>query len=92
MSVALTEAATHVVQSRVAWVTGAGHAIGRATAIALAVDGYEVWLSDLNNSGMVTTAKMIGDCRGVCSSAICDVTDPLQVDAAVSRIYRESNR
>lgn len=42
-----------------AWVTGAAHGIGRASAWALAEAGADVAISDINEKGLEETAEYI---------------------------------
>ncbi len=64
---------------QVAVVTGAGGAIGAATAKALAAAGAEVALFDVNASAVMDVAKTIG---GSAIAMKCDVTDAASVDDA----------
>ena len=43
------------VKGKKAWVTGAAHGIGRASALALAEAGEDVALMDLNTEGLEET-------------------------------------
>jgi rhamnose utilization protein RhaD (predicted bifunctional aldolase and dehydrogenase)/NAD(P)-dependent dehydrogenase (short-subunit alcohol dehydrogenase family) len=64
---------------QVAVVTGAGGAIGAATAKAMAAAGAEVALFDVNASAVMDVAKTIG---GSAIAMKCDVTDAASVDDA----------
>jgi len=64
---------------KTAWVTGAGSGIGRASAVALAVEGARVALTGRRRAPLEETAAMIGD-RAVVAPA--DLTDAAQVAAA----------
>ena len=57
-------------------VTGAGQGIGRAIALRLAADGYEVVAVDLDGDRAAETAEQTGG-----RSAVCDVGDDLTVAA-----------
>ncbi len=68
---------------QVAVVTGAGGAIGSATARAFAAAGAEVALLDLDDKAAQAQAKIIG---GAALAVACDVTDPASVRAAFDRV------
>jgi NAD(P)-dependent dehydrogenase (short-subunit alcohol dehydrogenase family) len=74
---------------KVAFVTGAGSGIGRATAIAFAQDGADVVAVDLNEQAARATAEQIG---GTALAIACDVTNSEQVrgalDSTVTRFGR----
>ncbi|MHC5904765.1 SDR family NAD(P)-dependent oxidoreductase [Streptomyces sp. S6] len=77
---------------RTALVTGAGsrRGIGRATAHALAADGYRIAVLDLDGKGAEETAHEVAQRHGVETLAVAaDVTDADAVDAAVTRIEAE---
>jgi NAD(P)-dependent dehydrogenase (short-subunit alcohol dehydrogenase family) len=64
-------------------VTGAGGAIGAATARAFAAAGAEVALLDIDQAAARAAAKAIG---GAALALACDVTDAASVRAAFDRI------
>jgi rhamnose utilization protein RhaD (predicted bifunctional aldolase and dehydrogenase)/NAD(P)-dependent dehydrogenase (short-subunit alcohol dehydrogenase family) len=68
---------------QVAAVTGAGGAIGAATARAFAAAGAEVALLDVDEAAARAVAKQIG---GAALALACDVTDAASVRAAFDRI------
>jgi rhamnose utilization protein RhaD (predicted bifunctional aldolase and dehydrogenase)/NAD(P)-dependent dehydrogenase (short-subunit alcohol dehydrogenase family) len=68
---------------QVAAVTGAGGAIGAATARAFAAAGAEVALLDLDEAAARAAAKQIG---AAALALRCDVTDAASVRAAFDRI------
>jgi rhamnose utilization protein RhaD (predicted bifunctional aldolase and dehydrogenase)/NAD(P)-dependent dehydrogenase (short-subunit alcohol dehydrogenase family) len=68
---------------QIAVVTGAGGAIGAATAKAFAAAGAEVALLDLNPSAAGKTAMAIG---GAALALKCDVTDSTAVRDAFARV------
>lgn len=71
-------------QGRVAFVTGAGSGIGRATARLFAARGYRVAIADINEAGGRETGAMIGDAGGEARFVRCDVSDDASVAAAVA--------
>ena len=78
-------------KSKVALVTGAGSGIGKAAALALLADGWQVVLTGRREAPLAEVAAQsgAGDCALVVTS---DVTDPASVrkvfDAAVSAFGR----
>jgi 3-oxoacyl-[acyl-carrier protein] reductase len=74
-------------QGRVALVTGGGRGIGAATAQLLAAEGARVAVSDMDISPATEVAAPI---HGI--AIACDVTDPDQVEAMVSRTVKEYGR
>jgi rhamnose utilization protein RhaD (predicted bifunctional aldolase and dehydrogenase)/NAD(P)-dependent dehydrogenase (short-subunit alcohol dehydrogenase family) len=68
---------------QIAVVTGAGGAIGSATAKAFAAAGAEVALLDLDESAAQAKAKAIG---GAAIGIKCDVTDAASVRAAFDKV------
>jgi NAD(P)-dependent dehydrogenase (short-subunit alcohol dehydrogenase family) len=77
---------------KVAFVTGAGSGIGRATAIAFAQDGADVVAVDLNPQAAQATAAQIEQLGGNALAVGCDVTSSDQVrdalDSTVARFGR----
>jgi NAD(P)-dependent dehydrogenase (short-subunit alcohol dehydrogenase family) len=72
-------------EKQIAIVTGAGSGIGRATAIALAADGYHVALIGRNKKRLEETLGLIEKSEGVGSIHSGDVT----VLAEVNKIFEE---
>jgi 3-oxoacyl-[acyl-carrier protein] reductase len=70
---------------RIVLVTGAGHGLGRATAVAFAGLGAEVFALDLAEDPLVETARQLGE-RG--HARQLDVTDPDAVHALVADVER----
>jgi rhamnose utilization protein RhaD (predicted bifunctional aldolase and dehydrogenase)/NAD(P)-dependent dehydrogenase (short-subunit alcohol dehydrogenase family) len=68
---------------QIAVVTGAGGAIGGATAKAFAAAGAEVALLDVNEAAAQTSAKAVG---GAALAVHCDVTDAASVGTAFARV------
>src|SRR4051794_1335795 len=69
---------------KVAFVTGAGSGIGRATAMAFAQDGADVVAVDLNEQAAQSTAEQIEQLGGAALAIACDVTSSDQVRGALA--------
>jgi NAD(P)-dependent dehydrogenase (short-subunit alcohol dehydrogenase family) len=76
----------------VALVTGAGGAIGRATAVELAATGFDVCVVDLDRSELAPTRAAVESAGGSCRPYVCDVTNPDLVDATVASIFADAGR
>jgi NAD(P)-dependent dehydrogenase (short-subunit alcohol dehydrogenase family) len=77
---------------RVALVTGAGHGIGRASALALAEAGAFVAAADRNAEGAAETQKLIEAAGQVGVAITVDVTDPEALPTAVADIVAAHGR
>jgi len=75
--------------ARVAIVTGAARGIGEATARKLAADGLAVAVVDLDEAACATTVTAIHDAGGTALAIGADVSDSVQVTAAVERTVAE---
>ena len=71
---------------RVAIVTGAARGIGAATAKRLAEDGFAVGVVDLKTDFGTETVEAITAAGGKALAVGADVSDPAQVEAAVTEI------
>ncbi len=76
-------AAEKPLAGQIAVVTGAGGAIGAATAKAFAAAGAEVALLDVDEAAAQAKAKAIG---GAALAVQCDVTDAASVRAAFAKV------
>jgi 3-oxoacyl-[acyl-carrier protein] reductase len=74
---------------RVAIVTGAARGIGEATARKLAADGLKVAVVDLDEAACASTVTEIHDAGGSALAIGADVSDAVQVAAAVERTAAE---
>jgi 3-oxoacyl-[acyl-carrier protein] reductase len=81
----MTQAGT----ARVAIVTGSARGIGAATARKLAEDGFAVAVLDLKEDDAQGTVKEIEAAGGRAIAVGADVSDPEQVEAAVTRVAQE---
>jgi NADP-dependent 3-hydroxy acid dehydrogenase YdfG len=79
-------------ESKVAWVTGAGSGIGQAAAVALAEAGAKVVLSGRREGPLEATATVIRSAGGSAAVLPADVADPAAVAAVAGRIGAEFGR
>lgn len=70
-------------QDKVAIVTGAGHGIGKATALAFAAQGAKVIVADLDRQAGESVTELIKEQGGIATFVPCDVTNDAQVQALV---------
>src|SRR5918997_5664539 len=70
---------------KVAFVTGAGGGIGRATALAFAREGASVVVSDISEQNVRGTARMIEAAGGRELAIRCDVSRSEDVKAALDQ-------
>ncbi len=77
---------------KVAFVTGAGSGIGRATAIAFAAEGAEVVLADIDTVGNEETARLVAEHGGRVLSVKCDVTASSDIQSVIEQTVREFGR
>ena len=70
---------------KVAFVTGAGSGIGRATALTFAREGASVVVADVSEPGNQKTARMIEESGGRALAVRCDVTRSEDVKAALDQ-------
>jgi NAD(P)-dependent dehydrogenase (short-subunit alcohol dehydrogenase family) len=68
---------------KIAFVTGAGTGIGRATALAFAREGASVAVSDISEQSVRDTARRIEELDGGTLAVACDVTRSEDVKAAL---------
>lgn len=72
--------------SAVAVVTGAASGIGRATAVRLAGEGYDVAMMDLDDAGLARTQTRIQEAGGRAHRFTVDLCDPLAVGAVTREV------
>ncbi|MBA1190591.1 SDR family oxidoreductase [Pseudomonas entomophila] len=70
---------------KVAFVTGAGTGIGRATALAFAKAGAAVAVVGRTDASIQETVRLIDQAGGRAAAILCDVTKEAEVEAAIAR-------
>ena len=83
---------SHRFNDKVAFVTGAASGIGRATAVAFAVEGARVAILDRTEYALQHTADAIRNVGGQVLILACDVAKPEEVEAAVARTVETFGR
>ena len=79
-------------RGKVAFVSGAGSGIGRATAIAFAKAGAAIMAADISETGLMKTAAEIGDFGGKVLTAVCDVTKSADIKATLEKTLESFGR
>ena len=77
---------------KVAFVTGGGSGIGRATALAFAREGASVVVADISEQGNQETARTIEELGGRAIAVRCDVTRTEDVKAALDKTVEAFGR
>jgi NAD(P)-dependent dehydrogenase (short-subunit alcohol dehydrogenase family) len=77
---------------KVAFVTGAGSGIGRATALAFAREGAAVVAADISEQGNRETARMIEESGGRALAVKCDVSQVEDVRTALNKTIETFGR
>lgn len=78
-------------KNKVAAITGAGSGIGRALAVALAGDGAELALSDVNEQGLAETVALVKSKTRVTSQEL-DVSQRAAVEAWAESVVSQHGR
>ncbi len=79
-------------KGQVVWLVGASTGIGRATALALAREGAQVWVSA---RGAANLAAVVLECKsagGTAHALVLDVTDSNAAQAAAQHILAQAGR
>jgi NAD(P)-dependent dehydrogenase (short-subunit alcohol dehydrogenase family) len=76
-------------KDRMAIVTGAGRGIGQGIATALAEDGAEVIITDIDTAAAAEAAEDLRSRGFAAHSAQLDVTNPAQIESVLPRLSRE---
>jgi NAD(P)-dependent dehydrogenase (short-subunit alcohol dehydrogenase family) len=77
---------------KVAFATGAGSGIGRATALAFARAGANVVVADVSEQGNQATARLIEELGGRALAVACDVARTEDVTAALDKTIETFGR
>src|SRR5215207_9115543 len=77
---------------KVAFVTGAGSGIGRATALAFVREGASVVVSDISEQNVRDTTRIIEGLGGRALAVACDVTRTEDVKAALDQTIETFGR
>ena len=84
---------THLLQDRIALVTGGGQGLGQAICLRLAAEGAHVVVADLNEAAALATAANIAASTGRQTLGLkVDVTDEAQVEALVEATVKKFGR
>lgn len=78
--------------NQVAAVTGAGSGIGRGLALALAAQGCHLALSDVDETGLKETARLLADSGVTTTTTVLDVADEEAVYAWADRVVADHGR
>jgi NAD(P)-dependent dehydrogenase (short-subunit alcohol dehydrogenase family) len=78
--------------NQVAFITGAGSGIGRATALAFAKAGAQVIVADINETNGHETVQLIRETGVDALFITCNVADPAQIEAAIQQTVKVYGR
>ena len=74
------------IRDKKALVTGAASGIGRAVALALAKEGADLYLVDINGDKLAATADEVRRTGRVAETRVCDLADSKQITIAVDEL------
>ncbi len=75
-----------IIRGKRAVVTGAASGIGRAIALELAEEGADLFLIDIDAEKLAATGRVVRDHGVEAITAICDLSEPAQISAAVENL------
>ena len=75
-------------QDKKVLITGGASGIGRATAVALAKKGADVFLLDINEQGLAGTRELVQEHKRRCEIHSCDLTNPMEITNAVQTVLK----
>jgi NAD(P)-dependent dehydrogenase (short-subunit alcohol dehydrogenase family) len=78
-----------MIRGKKAVVTGAASGIGRAIALALAREGAELYLVDIDAGRLATAARDVERLGVPVASKVCDLGQPVQITAMVRSLLSE---
>jgi len=81
-----------LLENKVAWITGGGNGIGRATALRFAREGARVMISDLDEQGLNAAAEEIVAAQGQVEAVVGSVTERLDVQRIVNAVLAKFGR
>jgi NAD(P)-dependent dehydrogenase (short-subunit alcohol dehydrogenase family) len=79
-------------QAKIALITGAGSGVGRACALALAKEGYEVIVTGRRLSALEETVVAAKGLKGHIHAMAADITDPAQVQTLFADVKKKFGR
>jgi NAD(P)-dependent dehydrogenase (short-subunit alcohol dehydrogenase family) len=79
-------------EGKTAFFTGAASGIGRATAMAFAVEGARVVVTDRVEAALQETAEYVKESGGEVLAIACDVSKPEEIEAAVAQAVNTFGR
>ena len=77
---------------KVAFITGAGTGIGRATALAFAKQGVRVVAADISAEESQQTVQLIEQAGGQALAVTCDVLHSADIQAALNKTIKHFGR
>lgn len=77
---------------KIAFITGGGSGLGRASAELMAARGATVWVTDVDGKAAAETADAIEAAGGAARAGTLDVTDLDAVEASIARVMAEDGR